>query len=185
MSDQNLYGQLQYHYLFNSQYSNVFNAFSAASVVSFNKTAWQAVWHWQRGSGSFFMEAAKIFSSATRTTNVCFLHIWHHLKRSKQAVKECKIYFSRSIFVPSLDIRTPGDVQIEAAFTSVETSDHKIFNRKPVFQVMGTPKRAVLSSTAAQPLTQRRASSMTARTWLCLRWGRRQTLLCNKLRYSS
>lgn len=38
-----------------------------------------------------------------------------------------------------------------------------------VFQAMGTPKRAVPSLTAVQPQMQRRASSMMARIWLCLR----------------
>lgn len=40
-----------------------------------------------------------------------------------------------------------------------------------VLQAMGSPKRAVLSSTAAQPAMQRRASSTMAKTWLCSRWA--------------
>lgn len=39
-----------------------------------------------------------------------------------------------------------------------------------VFQAMESLKRAVLSSTAAQPAMQRRASNMMAKTWLCSRW---------------
>lgn len=38
-------------------------------------------------------------------------------------------------------------------------------------QGMEPPRRAVPSSTAAQLQMQRKASSMTAKTWLSLRWG--------------
>lgn len=39
-----------------------------------------------------------------------------------------------------------------------------------VFQAMESLKRAVPSSTAAQPAMRRRASNTMARTWLCSRW---------------
>lgn len=56
--------------------------------------------------------------------------------------------------------------QLGAQADGWQTIDAKFLTPLPS-QVMATPRRAALSSTAP---TQRRARSMMARTWPCLRW---------------